>query len=219
MRQDRCTSSVTNASPTFSSHRDVPIRPPHHSLPPLSKIPRPPFLGLLDPVTIDSVPDGTVQQRKARRYLGHRRRFSHKQGIPVPKLDYDLPADFIPSSFGCSAPSQQAIGIDDFAYLIPLDCRTSTPVAARKRNLKGLLGSGRSWTNLAGINPSPSPPKISSPRKRMPLGMIDNSPRPRVRPNPHPQEKKSVKGKERMPIQAGVLSPDPTVFPSQGQVV
>lgn len=92
LRQDRC--GVTNASPTSSSYRDVPIRPPHHSLPPPIKLTPPPFLGLLDPATIDSVPDGTVQLRKGHRRPSHRRGFSHMQGILVPKLDYNLPADF-----------------------------------------------------------------------------------------------------------------------------
>jgi hypothetical protein len=60
--------------------------------------------------------------------------------------------------------------MDEFAYLIPLDCRTSTPVAARKRTLKGLLGSGGGGKDLADINPSP--PRISPPRrKRMSPGV------------------------------------------------
>jgi hypothetical protein len=87
LRKGRC--SVTNASPTSSTHRDVPIRPPHHSLPPPSRLPR-----LLDPATIDSVPDGTVQLRKGRRRPDHRRAFSHTHDKRIPKLEYDLPADF-----------------------------------------------------------------------------------------------------------------------------
>ena len=68
-------------------------------------------------------------------------------------------------SFGCAAQKRQAVGMDEFAYVIPLDCLTSTPVAARKRTLKkGLLGSGGGGTDLAGINPSP--PRISSPRRK-----------------------------------------------------
>jgi hypothetical protein len=92
LRQVRC--SVTNASPTTSSNRLVPVLPPHHSPPP-SNLPPAPLLELLDEVTIDSVPDGTVQPRKGRRRPGRRRGFSHMQDdIPVPKLDYDLSADF-----------------------------------------------------------------------------------------------------------------------------
>jgi hypothetical protein len=49
---------------------------------------------LQDSVSIDSVSDGSVQLRKGRRRASHRRGFSHLHGIPVPKLDYDLPADF-----------------------------------------------------------------------------------------------------------------------------
>lgn len=82
LRKDRC--SVANASPTSSSHRDVPVRPPHRSLPHPSKLPR-----LLEPATIDSPPDGSVQLRKGRRRPSLRRGFSL-----VPKLEYDLPAGF-----------------------------------------------------------------------------------------------------------------------------
>ncbi len=93
LRQDRC--GVTNASPTSSSHQDVPIRPPHHSTPPPGNLPPPRFLGLLDPVSIDAVSDGTVQLRKGRRRPSFGRGFSRvHNNIPVPKLDYDLPADF-----------------------------------------------------------------------------------------------------------------------------
>jgi len=110
-------------------------------------------------------------------------------------------------SFNHTAPKRQVVGMDEFAYLIPLDCLTSTPVAPRKRTLrKGLLGSGGGGVDLAGINSSP--PMITPPRKtRMFPRMIDNSPRPRVRPDPRPQERKTSpnvkgKGKERMPVQA-----------------
>ncbi|KAI0264535.1 hypothetical protein BGY98DRAFT_611740 [Russula aff. rugulosa BPL654] len=133
LRQDRY--SVTKTSPTSSSNRqDVPIRPPHHSLPPLRNLPPPPLLELQDSVSIDSVSDGSVQLRKGRRRASHRRGFSHLHGIPVPKLDYDLPADFVPPSFRRIAPTRQ---MDDFAFLIPLDCHTSTPAAARRRTRTG----------------------------------------------------------------------------------
>jgi hypothetical protein len=148
LRKDRC--SVANASPTSSSHRDVPIRPPHRSLPHPRKLPR----LLLEPATIDSPPDGSVQLRKGRR----RRPSLRRSFSPVPRLEYDLPTGFgervlrsrpsplcadvfsigaVPGSgfTTCTTPKRQAIGIDDFAYLIPLDCKTSTPVAARRRTL------------------------------------------------------------------------------------
>ena len=108
--------------------------------------------------------------------------------------------------FKCATPKWPAVGIDDFAYLIPLDCPTSTPTAARKRTLKVLPGSGGGGTDLSPINFSP--PRISSPRrKRMPLETIDNSPQPWLKPSPHPQERKTplkMKGKERMPVQVDV---------------
>ena len=108
--------------------------------------------------------------------------------------------------FKCATPKWPAVGIDDFAYLIPLNCPTSTPAAARKRtSSKFLLGSGGGGTGLSPINVSP--PRISPPRrKRMPLETIDNSPQ-WVRPSPHPQERKTplkMKGKERMQVQADV---------------
>jgi hypothetical protein len=62
-------------------------------------------------------------------------------------------------SFRSVEPERQA---DAFAFVIPLDCVTSTPVAARKRVLKKvLLGSGGG--DLARV--SPSPPRTSK-RKR-----------------------------------------------------
>ena len=40
----------------------------------------------------------------------------------------DFAIGAVPSSFMCTAPKRAASGTDDFAYLIPLDCLTSTPV-------------------------------------------------------------------------------------------
>ncbi len=67
-------------------------------------------------------------------------------------------------SYRSVAPKWQA---DGFAFAIPLDCVTSTPVAARKRVLKKVLqGSGAGGGDLGRV--SPSPPRTSK-RKRIPL--------------------------------------------------
>jgi hypothetical protein len=161
--------------------------------------------GLLDPATIDS--DGTAltnndspcapgKLRKGGR-PNHYRGFSRPRDIP--RLDYDLPGDFGESvrskaatvftnprlilavpGFGRVAPERRTIDLDDFAFVIPLNCATSTPVAARKRALKkGLLSSG-SGAGAAALGVGPSPRRITSPRKRIlpgPTSPINNSPR------------------------------------------
>lgn len=100
------------------------------------------------------------------------RRPSHRFSRPreIPRLDYGLREDFgelctiegrhrIPltvflavPSVGRIVPERQANHdngfVDDFAFVIPLDCRTSTPVASRKR--PGLPSSGGGPTALAG---------------------------------------------------------------------
>lgn len=167
--------------------------------------------GLLNPVTIDS--DGTTltnndcpcasgKLRKGGR-PNHYRGFSRPRDIP--RLDYDLPGDFGESvrskaaaaftdprpilavpGFGRVAPERQAIDLNDFAFVIPLDCATSAPVAARKRaSKKGSLGSGSGAGAAALASVGPSPRRITLPRKRIlpgPTLPINNSPRHRLAP-------------------------------------
>ncbi len=115
-----------------------------------SSLPRPP-----DPdgtaLSVDESPFPCASgksQKKGRRSNDHRR-FSRPH---IRRLDYGLPGEFgerirsravasftdfaiaaVPG-FGGLAPERQAVDLDDFAFAIPLDCVTSTPVATRKRN-------------------------------------------------------------------------------------
>jgi hypothetical protein len=162
--------------------------------------------GLLDPVTIDS--DGTALTNNvspcASGKLRKGSRPNHYRGFlrprDIPRLDYDLPGDFgesvrskavaafidrrpILAVPGCGrvASERQAIDLGDFAFVIPLDCATSTPVAARKRtSRKDSLGSGSGAgaAALAGVGHSRR--RITSLGKRIlpgPTLPINNSPR------------------------------------------
>jgi hypothetical protein len=157
----------------------------------------PPHLlpGLLDPVTIDldrsaltdnDSPCASGKLRKDGR-PNHYRGFSRP--CDIPKLDYGLPRDFsecvrsraaatftdfelilaVPG-FGRVTPERQAraVDLDDFAFVIPLDCPTSTPVAAGKRaSKKDSLGSGAGAGAAASAGVGPSPRRITSPRTRI----------------------------------------------------
>jgi hypothetical protein len=124
--------------------------------------------GLLDPFTIDSegtaLTDNSSPCAPGKLRKGGRPDYYRGVSRPrdIPRLDYDLPGDFGESvrsrtvaaftdprpilavpGFGRVAPERQAIDPDDFAFIIPPDCATSTPVAARKQASKrGSLGSG-----------------------------------------------------------------------------
>ncbi|KAH9064979.1 hypothetical protein EDB87DRAFT_1181535 [Lactarius vividus] len=90
--------------------------------------------GLLDPIVIrereflvDDSPCTFSKEKKTRRLNQHRRpRF-------IPTLDYGLPEDFIPGTGRVTTERPDRGLDDDFAYLIPLDCPTSTPVAISRR--------------------------------------------------------------------------------------
>jgi len=74
------------------------------------------------------------EMRQDDRYPRQRRVYLRPRDIP--KLDYGLPRDFVPS-FGRIGSVRQDADPGDFAFVIPLDCPTSTPVASRNRGLKG----------------------------------------------------------------------------------
>ncbi|KAI9436992.1 hypothetical protein H4582DRAFT_1961105 [Lactarius indigo] len=93
--------------------------------------------GLLDPIVIrerefleDDSPC-TFSNRKKTRRPNQRRAYSRPRFIPT--LDYGLPEDFIPGTGRVTTERPDRGLDDDFAYLIPLDCPTSTPVAISRR--------------------------------------------------------------------------------------
>jgi len=98
--------------------------------------------GLPELVTIDSDDRASHEVDSIR--ISERVRKGHRHDrIPsrprdIPKLDYGLPGDFVPGS-GRVAPERPDPDLDDFAYIIPLDCPTSTPVASQKRCPKKVL--------------------------------------------------------------------------------
>ncbi|KAI0279970.1 hypothetical protein BC826DRAFT_526165 [Russula brevipes] len=98
--------------------------------------------GLPELVTIDSddrasheVDSIRISERVQK---GHRHDRIPSRPRDIPKLDYGLPGDFVPGS-GRVAPERPDPDLDDFAYIIPLDCPTSTPVASQKRCPKKVL--------------------------------------------------------------------------------
>lgn len=103
----------------------------------------------------DESPCVPARSRKYRRRV-------HSRPRDIGKIDYDLPEDFsevfmaesclqisltivlaVPGSDrGRLVPKARdpSPGLDEFAFIIPLDCRTSTPVASRKRGLRKGVG-------------------------------------------------------------------------------
>jgi len=107
---------------------------------------------------------------------GKCRRRVHSRPRDIGKIDYGLPEDFrewfmaesclqisltmvlaVPGSNSARlVPNTQdpSPDLDEFAFIIPLDCRTSTPVASRKRGLRKGVGfrqgqGGSTWACFA----------------------------------------------------------------------
>ncbi len=140
MRQDRCrftNASPTLASsyqdvpirptsgPPMLEHEETPLADENTETQAVERItksmlqlssPRLPFKeliatgsnSLLDPAIIDS--DSPCKPRKGHRRARHHRSSSRPHGIPVPKLDYDLPA-----GFGERVRSRLSVHFTDFA--------------------------------------------------------------------------------------------------------
>ncbi|KAI0247774.1 hypothetical protein BJV78DRAFT_1242493 [Lactifluus subvellereus] len=136
--------------------------------------------GLLEPITIRErildeeslhVSQGPRKGRAANHYRIHLR------PQDIPKLDYGLPEDFVPGSGGVIAQRPLAgPDFDDFAYIIPFDCPTSTPAASRRRVLEN-HSLGTDTVALPTLGPSPGEiARLLS--KRQPLGSLDNIPSP-----------------------------------------
>ncbi|KAH9043583.1 hypothetical protein EDB84DRAFT_1471687 [Lactarius hengduanensis] len=128
---------------------------PHSPLPRL-------LPGLLDPIVIrereflvDDSPCTFSKVKKTRRPNQRRRpRF-------IPTLDYGLPEDFIPGTGRVTTERPDRGLDDDFAYLIPLDCLTSTPVAiSRRLALKRPLPESEEKLPSFGISLGISPPQL-----------------------------------------------------------
>ncbi|KAH9005776.1 hypothetical protein EDB86DRAFT_2876017 [Lactarius hatsudake] len=118
--------------------------------------------GLLDPIVIrereflvDDSPCTFSKVKKTRRPNQHRRpRF-------IPTLDYGLPEDFIPGTGRVTTERPDRGLDDDFAYLIPLDCLTSTPVAiSRRLALKRPPPESEEKLPSFGISLGVSPPQL-----------------------------------------------------------
>ncbi|KAH9075585.1 hypothetical protein EDB83DRAFT_2312042 [Lactarius deliciosus] len=130
---------------------------------PQSSLPLPRLLpGLLDPIVIrereflvDDSPCTFSNVKKTRRPNQRRRpRF-------IPTLDYGLPEDFIPGTGRVTTERADRGLDDDFAYLIPLDCLTSTPVAiSRRLALKRPSPESEEKLPSFGISLGISPPQL-----------------------------------------------------------
>ncbi|KAI0247415.1 hypothetical protein BJV78DRAFT_1245566 [Lactifluus subvellereus] len=157
--------------------------------------------GLLEPITIrERTLDEEVSLRVSQgprngRAANHERIYSRPQDIP--KLDYGLPEDFVPGSGRVTAQRPLAgSDFDDFAYIIPLDCPTSTPAASRKRVLeKHSLGTDAIALPTLGPSPGEIARLLS---KRKPLEPLDNVPSPPQPVGPGlPKHKTSRRRKDR----------------------
>jgi hypothetical protein len=99
------------------------------------------------------------------------------------------------------APERLDPELDDFAFIIPLDCKTSTPVASRKRKISPNPGA-------AAVNRSPH--EIIVPRdKRRPLIEVDNCPWPHLEQDSIDGETSRVGKEGSLELGEVVYPPDP----------
>ncbi|KAI0262480.1 hypothetical protein BC834DRAFT_1043456 [Gloeopeniophorella convolvens] len=93
----------------------------------------------------------------------------------IPKLDYGLSEDFVPDPghMSSNATAGRLAHSDEFAFIIPLDCATSTPRASRIRAVNRLSPA----PDEPSIHLPPPPPRAQS--MRVPLTSVSNRPQPR----------------------------------------
>jgi hypothetical protein len=142
-----------STSPAPSANKDV----VHGTVVQNGASPPRPLLPAIDSIEMtdndDESPCASIDLRKGRRANDYR---NISRPRDIPRLDYGLPGDFgerVQSSegrrhfslilavpgFGGVSQERQALDRDEFAFIVPLDCPTSTPMASRKR--PGLPGS------------------------------------------------------------------------------